>query len=141
MTIKRLSSSFTHTDNAVVEYEIKGIDFSDVPYIVDRSHFVPRSEAIKKLTSAGSNGTDIPATYYDFPDGRDTGGKVPIDRSHDVKDLAEVSVALREMTEDLKTASEKARKRAERQKAFEDATKSTQPATTQPAASQPTTTQ
>ena len=71
-------------------------------YMVDDSHFVPMSEAVKQLDNAAAVSSDVIAKSYDFVDGKDTGSKVPVDRLHDVKDLAELSVAVRESEKDVK---------------------------------------
>ena len=70
------------------------------PYIVDDSNFVPISEAIKQLTNQGL--TDVETkSYYDFVDGRDTGIKIPITRTHDGKDIAEISQNIMEQVNDI----------------------------------------
>lgn len=74
-------------------------------YIVDDSHFVPMSEAVKQLGSSVAT-SDVISKSYDFVDGRDTGIKVPVDRLHDVKDLAELSVAVRNRSKDLSESLE-----------------------------------
>lgn len=62
-------------------------------YIVDDSNFVPMSETVKALTgNGGTFTTSEAANYFDFADGRDTGIRIPVDRMHDIKDLAEISV-------------------------------------------------
>lgn len=75
-------------------------DDIDSPYIVDKSKFCPMHEALSQLNanSALSSG-DL--AYYDFKDGKDTGAHIPVQRLHDVKDLAEMSVELRKMNNDL----------------------------------------
>lgn len=75
---------------------MKKLDYSipDEPvgdYIVDKSHFVPNAEAIKNLTGNGAGATSD-LGMYDFPDGRDTGAKVPYTRQHGYTgDIAELS--------------------------------------------------
>lgn len=67
-------------------------------YIIDRSHFCPVSEALasQKLSPFTASESEL---CFDFPDGRDNGMRLPAVRLHDVKDLAEVSVALRSETQ------------------------------------------
>lgn len=79
------------------------------PYIVDDSNFVPISEAIKQLTSQGLSEVDV-KSYYDFVDGHDTGIKIPINRTHDGKDIAEISQNIMTQVSDIadkKMAAEK----------------------------------
>lgn len=67
----------------------------DMPYIVDTSSFIPMSEAVKKVTGRMPDPATVKATY-DFPDGRGSADKIPVDRTHRFTgDIAEVSVDLR----------------------------------------------
>lgn len=50
-------------------------------YVVDDSSFVPMSEAVKRVTGGTLSQAEI-KQMYDFPDGKDTGRKIPVDRSH-----------------------------------------------------------
>lgn len=62
-------------------------------YCVDDSHFVPHAENGQYLR-AGDTASVQGA--YDFPDGKDTGVKIPSNRLHSYTgDIAEASVALR----------------------------------------------
>ena len=63
--------------------------------LVDRSHFVPTVD----LTANTGSITAGDRAYYDFPDGKDTGLKVP--RFARGKDIAEVIVEAREAKMDL----------------------------------------
>lgn len=68
-------------------------------YIVDKSHFVPNAEAIKNLTGNGAVSTSD-LGMYDFPDGRDTGAKVPYTRQHGYTgDIAELSSNISEQSD------------------------------------------
>lgn len=83
------------TINAVVgselfDYDIKYDIFDES--VTDFSYFMPRSEAIKTITGNLSS-SDIDGSY-DFPDGRDSGSKVPVSRQRGV-DLAILSEELR----------------------------------------------
>lgn len=89
-----------------VEYTIPDYDYGE--YIVDKSHFVPNAEAVKNLTGNGAVAT-TDSGMYDFPDGRDTGAKVPYTRQHGYTgDIAELSTAVNEQSathaENLDTA-------------------------------------
>lgn len=64
-------------------------------YVVDDSHFVPMSEAVKRVTGGALSPDDV-KVMYDFADGKDTGKKVPVDRTHSFSgDIAEMSYELR----------------------------------------------
>ena len=71
--------------------------------LVDRSHFVPTVD----LTANTGNLTESDRVYYDFPDGKDTGIKVP--RISRGKDIAEVIVEARESKSDVDNAIEDAK--------------------------------
>lgn len=75
-------------------------------YIVDRSHFCPVAEAIASQKVSPYSATEQ-KLYFDFPDGKDTGVKLPVVRMHDVKDLAEISVAVRNETQNVKNTYNK----------------------------------
>lgn len=82
--------------------------------LVDRSHFVPTVD----LTANTGNLTNGDRVYFDFPDGKDTGLKVP--RITRGKDIAEVIVEAREAQLDV----DKAISDAKDQKEYEDKIKS-----------------
>lgn len=111
----RLSSISTLCDDSVslVDYEIP--EEPNGEYIVDTSAFIPMSEAIKQLKS-GALGAGAVNGLYDFADGRDTGMKVPFDRTHSFTgDLSEMSVAVRDMQSDVADGLQDARKQFERE--------------------------
>ena len=78
--------------------------------LVDRSHFVPTVD----LTANTGNLTESDRVYYDFPDGKDTGLKVP--RVSRGKDIAEIIVEARESKSDV----DKAIADAKSEKDYED---------------------
>lgn len=87
-----------------------GVDFvhcDDVPqvvgaYVVDDSAFVPLKEAVKNVRS-GAISPEVAKTLYDFPNGKDDGSKVPVDRTHNFTgDIAEVAQIARESAEAVK---------------------------------------
>lgn len=89
------------------------------PDIVDRSAFVPTSEALKALKS-GAVSPAIVQGFYDFPNGRDNGMKVPVDRSaRYTGDIAEMSVAVRESQVDVQEGLSKARKQFDQEQFIE----------------------
>lgn len=91
--IKRFNTiSIFGEDVKKVDYIIPDYDYGD--YIVDKSHFVPNAEAVKNLTGNGAVAT-TDSGMYDFPDGKDTGAKVPYTRQHGYTgDIAELSTAV-----------------------------------------------
>ena len=89
--------SFFPSDMSIVSDESdpqKSKKYGD--YIVDTSSFVPMSEAVKRVTGGTLSKDDI-QSMYDFADGKDTGQKVPIDRTHRFLsgDIAEMSVEVK----------------------------------------------
>lgn len=96
-TITRFNSiSIFGDDVEKVDYTIPDYDYGD--YIVDKSHFVPNAEAVKNLTGNGAVAT-TDSGMYDFPDGKDTGAKVPYTRQHGYTgDIAELSTAVNEQS-------------------------------------------
>lgn len=80
-------------------------------YVVDDSHFVPMSEAVKRVTGGTLSANDV-KVMYDFADGKDTGKKIPVDRTHSYTgDIAEVSYHLRSAEASAKEALAKAKQR------------------------------
>lgn len=78
-------------------------------YQVDDSSFVPMSEAVKRVTG-GSLSSEEVRSMYDFSDGRDTGAKIPVDRTHRFSgDIAEASLLLRKQSEKVNEGIKKAK--------------------------------
>lgn len=71
-------------------------------YIVDDSHFCPTSEAIKNLQNARPLTEEEIKTMYDFPNGKDTGQRIPVDRMHGISDITEISTEIKNQSEDVK---------------------------------------
>lgn len=101
-----------------VEYKITPDRYGS--YCVDRSAFHPMSEAVKQLANSAISGHDIPDSYYDFPDGKDTGMRVPVDRMHGVSDITEISNAVREQAAELKESLQKAEHQSKRNKRMQE---------------------
>lgn len=71
-------------------------------YVVDDSSYIPLKEAVKNV-NAGSITPQMARTLYDFPNGKDDGSKVPVDRTHGFTgDIAEVAVVARESAQAVK---------------------------------------
>ena len=88
------------------------------PFVVDDSQFIPMSEAIKQLSVNNSSGTSD-GLVYDFPNGKDDGRPIPISRSKDVRDIAEISTAIMEDVNNLADSMESARKANKKRAEFE----------------------
>lgn len=100
------------TINSVVGSELFDYDITyDVfdESVTDFSYFIPRSEAIKTITGNLSS-SDIDGNY-DFPDGRDSGAKVPVSRQRGV-DLAILSEELRRADKAVSDAVSDAKREA-----------------------------
>lgn len=92
-------------------------DFGE--YVVDDSHFVPMSEAVKRVTGGTLSPQEVRA-MYDFSDGKDTGKKIPVDRSHRFTDLAEISVEARKTAEKVKQGLKEAKEQYEFEQKLEN---------------------
>lgn len=91
----------------VVEVEQPKKDFGN--YVVDDSSFVPMSEAVKRVTAGALTPEQI-KSMYDFADGKDTGVKIPVDRSHRFSgDIAEVSELAHQAVSDVNSSLAKAK--------------------------------
>lgn len=91
----------------IVEVKQPEKDYGD--YVVDDSSFVPMSEAVKRVT-AGALSPDQLKSMFDFKDGKDTGAKIPVDRSHRFSgDIAEVSELVNQAADDVKASLSKAK--------------------------------
>lgn len=80
-------------------------------YLIDDSHFIPMSELVKRNAQTGPLrlGNDIVETYYDFPDGKDTGIDVS---NRNSKNIAELSKTVREQQSKLSKEITKAKEKA-----------------------------
>lgn len=91
----------------VIEFEPPEKDYGD--YVVDDSSFVPMSEAVKRVTAGALTPEQI-KSMYDFADGKDTGVKIPVDRSHRFSgDIAEVSELAHQAVSDVNSSFAKAK--------------------------------
>lgn len=91
----------------VIEFEPPEKDYGD--YVVDDSSFVPMSEAVKRVT-AGALMPEQIKSMFDFKDGKDTGAKIPVDRSHRFSgDIAEVSELAYQAVDDVNSSLAKAK--------------------------------
>ena len=117
ITYKRFSTIRTNEKLKMTEY--KDPQPKTSPYIVDDSYFQPVAEALKNLKNGSLTSTEI-QTYYDFPNGRDDGSSVPINRRHDMKDITEISNAIISEAKEIAEKKEKLLNKLASQKAVED---------------------
>lgn len=120
-------SPFNH-DIGDMEYKLPVTPDSE--YIVDDSSFVPMKEAIKQLSAIGSS-SDSLKPYYDFKDGKDTGIEVPITRTKNGKDIAEISSHIMEkvgeITEDIELQKKSNKRKADYMEQIKNASSGSTP--------------
>lgn len=104
--IMRLSGYNIQTKNSVVEYKLP--TYESGAYLVDDSSFCPMSEAVKQLSRTAPISADEQQMYYDFPDGKDNGMKVPVQRMPNVSDITEISNSIMEDIHEIAEKQEKA---------------------------------
>ena len=80
----------------------------DSDYVVDDSNFIPMSEAVKQLGTAQQSGDSL-KSHYDFADGVDTGIEIPITRTKNGKDIAEISTDIMNKVSAINDKVEKAK--------------------------------
>lgn len=113
MTVTRIQT-FNHSIGSI-EYDFPKTPDSE--YIVDDSSFVPMKEAIKQLSTIGSS-SDSLKPYYDFHDGKDTGIEVPITRTKNGKDIAEISSHIMEKVGEISEEVEIQKRSLKRKEEF-----------------------
>ena len=86
--MKRYETIDVINGSKIVDYELPVIEYSES--LVDKSHFIPTQEAVKRLVNAPPLSADIIETMYDYANGHDTGMNIPIGRKPGA-DLAEIS--------------------------------------------------
>lgn len=93
ITVKRYNTISVLPDKMqIVETDIKTSEDTGA-YCVDTSHFVPKADAVQVLRAGDISNSGA----YDFPDGKDTGVKMPSSRSHFYTgDIAEASVNVKD---------------------------------------------
>lgn len=124
ITYKTYSTIRTNQKIKMTEY--KDPQPKKTPFIVDDSFFQPVAEALKNLKNGGLSSSEV-QTYYDFPNGRDDGSAVPINRRHDMKDITEISNAIISEAKEIAEKKEILLNKLASQKAVEDfANKQTQ---------------
>lgn len=124
--MKRLNT-FNHE---IGDTEYKLPKTPNTPYIVDDSNFIPMSEAVKQLGAANFNGETYKGAF-DFADGKDTGIAIPITRTKDGKDIAEVSSAIMDKVDEISEEMKKARDFEQFKAETEQKMNSSRPATSE----------
>ena len=114
--MKRFNTINVEGNLSVVDYELPKTPSSE--YVVDDSNFVPISEAVKQL-GANNTGADDLIACYDFPDGNDNGMSVPISRTKNGKDIAEISSHIMAQIDETTEHIQKEKGYQNRKKAFE----------------------
>lgn len=98
----RLNTVNQETKLEVIEYSLPKTP--DSPYIVDDSNFIPIKEAIKQLNRIADPSATEVEQCYDFPNGIDNGKKIPITRTHNYGDIAELAVEVNQQTDKMREA-------------------------------------
>lgn len=107
-------------DSKLKTFEYKEPPQKVGPYVVDDSNFVPVSEAIKQLNKVAPLTDEEIKAAYDFPDGKDNGMSIPINRKNNIAlDVAEVSSSIMAKTEELSNKIAEEKNKAQRKADFE----------------------
>lgn len=114
--MKRLNTITSYGNLNVVDYKLPVTKHTE--FIVDDSCFIPMSEAVKQLGSNSVGANEI-KNYYDFPDGNDNGMEIPITRTKNGKDIAEISSNIMDNINEMSEKIETARKHNAKKAAFE----------------------
>lgn len=96
-------------DHEIGDFKYKLPKSPDTKYVVDDSSFVPMSEAVKQLGTTPFDG-DAYKSYYDFADGKDSGIAIPVSRTKEGKDIAEISSNIMEEVNNIADKVEKEKK-------------------------------
>lgn len=98
----RLNTVNHETKLEVIEYSLPKT--LDSPYVVDDSNFIPIKEAIKQLNRIADPSASELEQSYDFPNGIDNGKQIPITRTHNFGDIAELAVEVNQQTDKMREA-------------------------------------
>ena len=128
--MKRLNTIVSCNNSKVTDYKLPVTPSTE--YVVDDSCFIPMSEAVKQLGSNNLGPNEI-KNYYDFVDGNDNGMEIPITRTKNGKDIAEISSKIMDKVGEIAEKVDTARKLNAKKAAFEKSLsdiKGTQPTPT-----------
>lgn len=98
----KYDSLFANLKNSKSEFKIQVESYKNVQKVVDDSYFSPTSELVKKISGSRPLSDNEINVLYDYPKGFPTGQripKVPIDRSNQVQDIAELSYLINKDSE------------------------------------------
>lgn len=113
--MKRLNQTTHYINCKEIDYEIPMM--TKTKKIVDDSNFVPESEILKKLNGTRQLSQVELNTFYDFADGKDTGIKVPFERSSVNIDLAILAKDIQLKQENIKDTITQAQEKEMRKQA------------------------
>lgn len=114
--MKRFNTINVEEKLSLVDYELPKTPSSN--YVVDDSNFVPMAEAVKQLGVNNTGAEDL-ISCYDFPDGNDNGMTVPLSRTKNGKDIAEISSSIMDQVDQTTEHIRKEKDYQNRKKAFE----------------------
>lgn len=127
--VKRLTTVSLVDKSVSTDYVLPLYKTGD--YVVDDSGFQPMSEAVKQLSKTAPLTSDQIAAAYDFPDGKDTGMKVPVERMPRTSDIVEIVSGMQQDAAEVSAKIARINERIANQKQVEDALK-TQPSVQAP---------
>lgn len=111
--MKRYSfiNSIYSDKSSLVDYKFdENIEFGES--LVDKSHFVPISEAVASL-SQNSNAAHIDDLNYDFADGRDDGRNIPSSRNPHNREITQQYLETKDLAASAANAYKKGVKKAQ----------------------------
>lgn len=114
--MKRFNTINVEDKLSLVDYDLPKTPNST--YVVDDSNFVPMAEAVKQLGANNTGAEDLIACY-DFPDGNDNGMSVPLSRTKNGKDIAEISSSIMAQVDETTEHIRKEKDYQNRKKSFE----------------------
>lgn len=119
--VKRLTTVSLVDKSVSTDYVLPLYKTGD--YVVDDSGFQPMSEAVKQLSKTAPLTSDQIAAAYDFPDGKDTGMKVPVERMPRTSDIVEIVSGMQQEAAEVSAKIARINERIANQKQVEDALK------------------
>lgn len=119
--VKRLTTVSLVDKSVSTDYVLPLYKTGD--YVVDDSGFQPMSEAVKQLSKTAPLTSDQIAAAYDFPDGKDTGMKVPVERLPRTSDIVEIVSGMQQEAAEVSAKIGRINERIANQKQVEAALK------------------
>lgn len=131
--MERLKTVNLEENIIVHDYELPKTPNSE--YVVDDSNFVPIKEAIKQLNRIADPSMDDIAQSYDFPNGKDTGKPIPVTRTHNFGDIAELAVEVNQQTDKMRKEIMQGKKELAYQQSVAEKMKAAKAASIEPGSS------